>query len=257
MTDRAGGDGPRGEDATGDDRPDLSGQDPAEAFGRLFDQHARPLHRYLARRVGEHVADDLVAETFLVALRQRHDYDPARAPVRAWLFGIATNLLRRHVRQEIRGFQVTAMVHGRAEAERPEPPETRAIERVDAEERTRRLAEALGQMAQGDRDVLLLTSWGGHGLQRGRRGARHPGGHRALPSPQGAAVAPSWRRDAGQEEADGGRPCVRTSHVGCGATRSWIGPSPGCTPTFGRVTRRSPGPASGWWRPWPPKAIRR
>ncbi|MCP2262264.1 RNA polymerase sigma-70 factor, ECF subfamily [Streptoalloteichus tenebrarius] len=160
MTDRAGGDGPRGEDATGDDRPDLSGQDPAEAFGRLFDQHARPLHRYLARRVGEHVADDLVAETFLVALRQRHDYDPARAPVRAWLFGIATNLLRRHVRQEIRGFQVTAMVHGRAEAERPEPPETRAIERVDAEERTRRLAEALGQMAQGDRDVLLLTSWG-------------------------------------------------------------------------------------------------
>ncbi|SHE75220.1 RNA polymerase sigma factor [Streptoalloteichus hindustanus] len=159
MTDHAGGARSSDEDTAGEDRPALSGHDPAETFGRLFDQHAKPLHRYLARRAGEDVADDLVAETFLAALQRRDDYDPARAPVRAWLFGIATNLLRRHVRQEVRGYQATARAYGRAEAERPEPPEARVVDQVDAEARTRQLAGALGQMAQGDRDVLLLTSW--------------------------------------------------------------------------------------------------
>ncbi|NUT96141.1 MAG: hypothetical protein HOY78_29345, partial [Saccharothrix sp.] len=48
--------------------PDLSGPDPAAVFGRLFDEHAGSLHGYLARRVGDQVADDLVSETFLVAL---------------------------------------------------------------------------------------------------------------------------------------------------------------------------------------------
>jgi RNA polymerase sigma-70 factor (ECF subfamily) len=87
------------------DGPDLSEPDPRPVFGRLFDEHAETLHGYLARRVGDQVADDLVSETFLVALQQRHGYDPARAGVRPWLYGIATNLLRRHARQEARGWR--------------------------------------------------------------------------------------------------------------------------------------------------------
>ncbi|WP_433274128.1 CU044_5270 family protein [Actinosynnema sp. CS-041913] len=90
------GTGPPGDDG------DLSGPDPGSVFGRLFDEHAGSLHGYLARRIGDQAADDLVSETFLVALQQRHTYDPARAGVRPWLYGIAGNLLRRHVRQEVR-----------------------------------------------------------------------------------------------------------------------------------------------------------
>jgi DNA-directed RNA polymerase specialized sigma24 family protein len=51
--------------------------EPAAVLERLFDQYARPLYRYLARRAGAQAADDLVAETFLTALQQRHSYDPA------------------------------------------------------------------------------------------------------------------------------------------------------------------------------------
>lgn len=40
-----------------------------EQFAILFDRHAPRIHRYLARRVGRQVADDLLAETFLAALR--------------------------------------------------------------------------------------------------------------------------------------------------------------------------------------------
>lgn len=143
--------------AADDDRPDLSGAHPRQAFGRLFDLHARPLHRYLARRAGE-VADDLVAETFLVALQIRNEYDPARGTARAWLYGIATNLLRRHVRQEVRGLRATARVLGTTD---DEGHANRVADRIDAETQTRRLAGALAELDVGDRDVLLLTSWAG------------------------------------------------------------------------------------------------
>lgn len=46
-----------------------------DRFGAVFDRHAVPVHGYIARRLGPDAADDLVAETFLVAFRKRADYD--------------------------------------------------------------------------------------------------------------------------------------------------------------------------------------
>lgn len=89
-----------------------------------------------------------------MALRRRHTYDPARAGVRPWLYGIATNLLRRHVRQEVR-----ARVVG-AERLQADSHEVRTTEQVAAQQQIRQLAGALAALEPGDRDVLLLTSWG-------------------------------------------------------------------------------------------------
>lgn len=142
------------------DRPYLGGPEPAVEFGRLFDVYARPLHRYLSRRVGAENAHDLVSETFLVALNQRHNYDPRRGAVRSWLYGIATNLLRRQVRQEVRSLQATA--RSLAQGSGPEAShETRVADRLDAAAMATRLAGALAELSDGDRDVLLLTSWAG------------------------------------------------------------------------------------------------
>jgi RNA polymerase sigma factor (sigma-70 family) len=142
------------------DRPYLGGPEPAVEFGRLFDIYARPLHRYLARRVGQDTAHDLVSETFLVALNQRHDYDPRRGAVRSWLYGIATNLLRRQVRQEVRALRATARSAGHAPGQEASH-ETRVADRLDAAAMATRLAHALAELSDGDRDVLLLTSWAG------------------------------------------------------------------------------------------------
>ncbi|RKT51797.1 RNA polymerase sigma factor [Saccharothrix australiensis] len=150
------GDGDDGDDA--DDRPDLSGPEPGRAVGRLFDRHARSLHRYLARRVGD-LADDLVGETFLVAFQTRTAYDRERGTARAWLYGIATNLLRRHVRQEVRGLRAATRAAGPATGD--DDHGNRVADRVDAAASTRRLAGALAELREGDRDVLLLTSWAG------------------------------------------------------------------------------------------------
>ncbi|HEX6347493.1 RNA polymerase sigma factor [Umezawaea sp.] len=140
-------------------RPDLANAEPAAAFARLFDTHARALHGYLAGRVGVDIADDLVAETFLVALRRRATYDPAQAPVRGWLYGIATNLARNHVRTEIRGYRASARVYALREAGTEH--DAQIVDRLDAQRHTRLLADGLAALNEQERDVLLLTSWAG------------------------------------------------------------------------------------------------
>ncbi|GAA3431435.1 RNA polymerase sigma factor [Kutzneria kofuensis] len=131
----------------------------ADVIARLYDEHAPALRRYLARRIGPETADDLVAETFLTAMTRHAGYDPERAPIRPWLYGIATNLLRRHLRQERRRYQATARL-----AARNLPGANHdglVADRVDADARVRALAAALATLSGPDLDVLLLTSWAG------------------------------------------------------------------------------------------------
>ncbi|PWW62402.1 RNA polymerase sigma factor [Actinokineospora spheciospongiae] len=144
--------------AVGDARPDLTGDDAAVVFTRLFDSHADGIHRYLTRRAGPAAADDLVAETFVAAWAGRVGYDPARADVRPWLFGIATNLLRAHWREETRSLRLAARV-GDQPLEPPEDPDDTAIRRADADADVRGLAAALSDLPAADREVLLLTAW--------------------------------------------------------------------------------------------------
>ncbi|MEV0318366.1 RNA polymerase sigma factor [Streptomyces sp. NPDC050658] len=136
-------------------------RDEPEAFAALFDRHADAVHRYVARRLGGEVADDLVAETFTAAFQQRHRYDPARGAgtdARPWLFGIATNLVGRHRRAEARRFKAMARVP--APADHDEPLADRAADRVVAGAVRRELAAALAALPARHRDVLLLVAWG-------------------------------------------------------------------------------------------------
>ncbi|MGW4485868.1 RNA polymerase sigma factor [Amycolatopsis sp. NPDC004368] len=142
------------------DRPDLGVPDPAPVFGRLFDAHSRQLHRYLARRAGDDVAHDLVAETFLVALRRRESYRPDLGTARSWLYGIATNLLRHHIRSETRALKATARLAATGE-HTTAGHDGRVAEQVDAQVRAGQLAGALAKLNAADRDTLLLVSWAG------------------------------------------------------------------------------------------------
>jgi RNA polymerase sigma-70 factor (ECF subfamily) len=139
------------------DRPDLSGRAGGAALTKLYDSHARDLHRYLARRLDPVIADDLVAETFLVAWEQRARYDPDRGTARAWLFGIATNLSRRHARTEASTLRAMTKDAGRAVV--AEAEDTASAARVDAGRAARELAAGLAALRQEERDVLLLVAW--------------------------------------------------------------------------------------------------
>lgn len=124
-------------------------------FAEIFHRYYEEIHGYVARRVGHDAADDLAAETFLAAFRQRQRFDPARGTVRPWLYGIATNLIGLHRRSEKRFYRALARTpkDGITEGH-----EERAADRVSAGSAGGALAGALAGLSPGDRDVLLLIA---------------------------------------------------------------------------------------------------
>jgi RNA polymerase sigma factor (sigma-70 family) len=126
-----------------------------EAFGQIFDRHAQAIHRYVARRIGGSLADDLTAEAFLIAFRGRDRYDPAQSDARPWLYGIAANLLRGHQRAEVRQYKALSRTgidpamadHG-----------DRVAAQVAAADHVRALAGVLAKLPVREREVLTLVS---------------------------------------------------------------------------------------------------
>jgi RNA polymerase sigma-70 factor (ECF subfamily) len=128
-----------------------------EAFAALFTRHAATIQRYVTRRLGPDAADDVVAETFLLAFRQRDTYDPVRANALPWLYGIATNLISRHRRDEIRLYRALA----RTGTDPVTAPFTDHVDdAVAASIAGRQLAAALARLPASHRDPLLLVAWG-------------------------------------------------------------------------------------------------
>jgi RNA polymerase sigma-70 factor (ECF subfamily) len=127
-----------------------------ERFAGLFDRHAPYIYRYLARRAGREVADDLVAETFLAAFAKRDRYDLSHSDARPWLYGIATNLIGQHRRDEVRQYQIR-----QAATAGPEVPghADRVAADVTAQAMRPLLDAALAALSPGDRDVLLLIAY--------------------------------------------------------------------------------------------------
>ncbi|MGK5443565.1 RNA polymerase sigma factor [Micromonospora sp. URMC 105] len=127
-----------------------------ESFAVIFDRHAPCIHRYLARRVGAGMADDLAAETFLAAFRRRERFDTAHPDARPWLYGIATNTVSQHRREEEREYRLRqAYVPAMSEASHAD----RVATVVTAQSLRRTLFGALAELSTGDRDVLLLIAW--------------------------------------------------------------------------------------------------
>jgi RNA polymerase sigma-70 factor (ECF subfamily) len=125
-----------------------------EIFAELFDRHAAALRRYVARRLGESLADDVVSDAFLAAFRRRRHYDTSHPDARPWLYGIAARLIKRHRRVEVRLYRALART---GVDEITEPYADRIDDRVAAQQAG--LAAALADLPAADREVLLLVAW--------------------------------------------------------------------------------------------------
>jgi RNA polymerase sigma-70 factor (ECF subfamily) len=80
------------------------------ARSQLFERHVDAVYRFIARMRGSDtdVVDDLVQATFVAAFQSAARFRGER--VRAWLYGIAANLVRKHARREIRRKRALAVV---------------------------------------------------------------------------------------------------------------------------------------------------
>ncbi|MFC6154892.1 RNA polymerase sigma factor [Nocardioides yefusunii] len=129
--------------------------DHPDRFGELFERHARELHRFLSRRLGD-LADDLLGEVFVAAFERRDRYRPELADARPWLYGIASNVVRTHHRSEAARYRALARVPLALVSPDDSP---RAVDSADAAAVRPRIAEALARLKPADREVLLLVAW--------------------------------------------------------------------------------------------------
>lgn len=127
--------------------------DEPQLFEPVFERHYDPVRRYVQRRVGEAVGEELAARTFLVAFERRSTFRADAESARGWLLGIATNLIRHHIRDEQTHLRILSAL----------PPDRR--ERApDDEGRLEALgvwptiADVLRTLPAGDRDAFLLAA---------------------------------------------------------------------------------------------------
>ena len=126
-----------------------------ERFAVIFDRYFAEVHRYVERRLGTDVADEIASDTFLVAFGKRDRFRTERATARPWLYGIATNLIGKHRRRSGSALRAYQRV-GPADA--AEGHDDQVAARVSAQQRRAELSQALAGLSRGERDVLLLVA---------------------------------------------------------------------------------------------------
>lgn len=120
-----------------------------EEFNRLWRDHAAAVLRYARRRVTEEQADEVVAETFVVAWRRLDEVPEAALP---WLLGVARRVSANVRRSDRR----RDALHDRlVDAVRPDDLVTAGHDPGSA------VRHALAQLPEEDRELLMLLAWDG------------------------------------------------------------------------------------------------
>lgn len=131
------------------------------AFAEIFDEHARVVYAHAVRTTGDWaLAEDVMSLTFLEAWRLRDKLREEVRSVRAWLLGIATNVLRNIAR--------TARRHRDAMSRLP-PPESlpdfsdEVVGQMADAQRLTVAVRALRRLKRSEREVFTLVVWSGLG----------------------------------------------------------------------------------------------
>ena len=127
-----------------------------EAFGILFERHARPVYNYLFRRTADwSLAEDLTSVVFLEAWRRRRDVRLQHDLALPWLLGVATNVLRNRRRSQ---WRYRAALE-RMPRERGEDFADDANARLDDERHMRSALRAMSRLPKREQDVVALCGW--------------------------------------------------------------------------------------------------
>ncbi|MBN8866272.1 MAG: RNA polymerase sigma factor [Solirubrobacterales bacterium] len=130
------------------------GHDP-DALESFYLDHVEEIERFVARRVSDpYLAADLTGDVFLAAIDAAGHYRSRRGVPRAWLFGIARNVIHNEFRRAGRERDAVRRVQGRAFLD--EDDLSRMQERIDAEAVARELFRALGDLPDSEREALEL-----------------------------------------------------------------------------------------------------
>jgi RNA polymerase sigma-70 factor (ECF subfamily) len=126
-----------------------------DAFGLVFERHAKLIYNYCFRRIGNRAtAQDLLSVVFLEAWRRR-DKELPSDKVLPWLYGIATNVVR-HQRRSERRF---AAAMSRLPRPGAEPDFSGAVdEHLDYERQAEEALVLLRALPEREQDVFVLCA---------------------------------------------------------------------------------------------------
>lgn len=123
-------------------------------FAELVHRYERPLHGFICRLTGEPgVAADLFQETF-VRVVAKGDTFRGRSRFKTWLYAIAANLCRSHLRKTTRRGTVT-MADPPAQVDEGLGPDDHARDREVGE----RIAAAVAELPVVQREVFVLKAY--------------------------------------------------------------------------------------------------
>ena len=126
-----------------------------EAFGRIFDAYAGPIHRFIASRVYRPSdAEDLTQLVFVKALEALPRYEARGIPFGGWLFKLARNAIIDQVRTRRDHLSLVAATTRETE---DAGPEAMAFLRDDLD----RVAGALTDLTDDQREVIELRFFAG------------------------------------------------------------------------------------------------
>lgn len=126
-------------------------------FAMVYEAHVRQIHRYIARRVGTDLSEDLTADTFTAAFAAWSNFDPAVGDPLPWLYGIASHQVSRHRRRELAHYRALAR-HGPSTVMAVDQA-AEVVGRVSSAQRGEVMASVLTSLPRLDRDILLLVAW--------------------------------------------------------------------------------------------------
>lgn len=146
--------GLRAGEGTRPDQLHLIAHDPAK-FEAFYREHVEAVQRFVARRVADpHLAGDLTADIFMAAIDAAGGYRANRGVPRAWLFGIARNVVHAEFRRSGREDRASARIRGSRLLDADDV--TRIQERIDAERQSRALYAALDELSEPERAIFEL-----------------------------------------------------------------------------------------------------
>jgi len=118
-------------------------------FAALYDQELPRIYNYFRFRIGDNaLAEDLTAETFEKAWRNRQQYRKDRAAFSTWLFTIARRVFIDHLRKQQKVVSLEALAGLPAD----ENTEAAVLQRANFA----RLGSLLSQIADRDRELVAL-----------------------------------------------------------------------------------------------------
>lgn len=131
-----------------------------DAFGRIFDRHAKTVYNHLFRRTADWAeAEDLTSAVFLHAWRRRSEVALDRDSALPWLLGIAERLLS-NTRRRLRRAEALLrrlVSHDESVGDHAD----RVAGEVDDARRMSQLHRALARLPRHEREVVELCMWSG------------------------------------------------------------------------------------------------